>query len=83
MESTDYGIYAQQYYGIFKSYTHNDSIHFVNNVPTEHIGEVCTKIATGDAQHYVMSLCELGSQVNVYITSNVGSKPFTFGPYPT
>lgn len=30
-----------------------------------------------------MSLCELGTAVNVYVTSHVGSKSFTFGPYPT
>lgn len=28
-------------------------------------------------------MCELGSQVNLYITTLVADKPFTFGPYQT
>jgi hypothetical protein len=31
----------------------------------------------------VVSLCEAGEVVNIYITSIVATKPFTFGPYPT
>lgn len=37
----------------------------------------------GEFNQYVLSLCELGDSVNVYVTSVVASKPFTFGPYPT
>jgi hypothetical protein len=37
----------------------------------------------GDYQQYILSLCEVGSHVNVYITTTVASKPFTFGPYQT
>lgn len=83
IESTIDGIYAQQYSSLFKSYTHNDSIHFISKVPTTRIGEVCSKLATGGSEGYVVSLCELGDKVNVYITSLVADKPFTFGPYPT
>jgi hypothetical protein len=81
MESTIDGIYAQQYSSILKTYTHNDSIHFINQVPTERRGEVCSKLAVGEFSQYVISLCELGTQVNIYITSVVATKPFTFGPY--
>lgn len=77
------GIYAQQYSSLFKSYVHNDSIHFINKIPTTVRGQVCSKLATGGNEQYVISLCQLGTKVNVYITSLVGSKPFTFGPYAT
>ena len=40
-------------------------------------------MAVGEYQQYIVSLCELGSQVNVYITTIIASKPFTFGPYET
>lgn len=83
IESTINGIYAQQYSSLFKSYTHNDSIHFINKIPTTQMGEVCTKIAAGPFEQYIISLCEVGSHVNVYITSLVADKPFTFGPYAT
>jgi hypothetical protein len=52
-------------------------------VPTERRGEVCSKLAVGEFNQYVLSLCEVGDAVNVYITSVVASKPFTFGPYAT
>lgn len=83
IQSTSDGIYAQQYRSVFKTFNHNDSIHFINLVPTTLRGEICTKMAVGDTQHFVISLCELGGQVNVYVTSLVSDKPFTFGPYQT
>lgn len=46
-------------------------------------GEACSKLAVGDLNQYIISLCETGTIVNVYITSVVATKPFTFGPYAT
>ena len=83
IESTLDGIYAQQYSSLLKSYTHNDSVHYISRIPTERQGEVCTKLAVGDVQRYIISLCEVGTHVNIYITSTLASKPFTFGPYQT
>lgn len=39
----------------------------------------------GTVSHYVVSICELGvgGEANLYVTSLVGEKPFTFGPYPS
>jgi hypothetical protein len=81
IQSTWDGIYAQTYYSIFKTYTHNDSIHFINMIPATRRGEPCTKLATGENEEYILSLCEVGEHVNVYVTTRVASKPFTFGPY--
>ena len=44
---------------------------------------MCSKIAIDDGREYVVSLCETGDQVNVYITSLISEKPFTMGPYAT
>lgn len=83
IESTIDGIYAQQYSSILKTNTFNSSIHFISHIPTQRRGEVCSKLAVGEFNQYVVSLCEVGDAVNIYITSVVAAKPFTFGPYPT
>lgn len=38
IESTHDGIFAQQYYSLFKTYEHNDSIHYINQIPTTRLG---------------------------------------------
>ena len=38
IESSSDGIYAQQYASVFKTYNHNDSIHFINMIPTTRRG---------------------------------------------
>lgn len=38
IDSTIDGIYAQQYTSVFKTYTHNDSIHYISHIPTEKRG---------------------------------------------
>ncbi len=58
-------------------------MHFINQIPTSRRGEVCRKLAVGEFNQYVISLCEIGDAVNIYITSVVATKPFTFGPYAT
>jgi hypothetical protein len=83
IESTIDGIYAQQYGSLLKTNTFNSSIHWISNIPTQRRGEVCSKLAVGEFNQYVVSLCESGEAVNIYITSVVATKPFTFGPYPT
>lgn len=40
-------------------------------------------MALDNNREYVVSLCETGGQVNVYITSLISDKPFTMGPYAT
>ena len=47
MESTYDGVWAQQYFSIFKTHNFNDSIHFINQIPTSRRGEVCNKLAVG------------------------------------
>lgn len=76
-------MFAQQYSSIFKTFNHNDSVHYIVNIPTEGNYEVCNKISLGEFNNFAISLCELGGEVNVYITSLVASKPFVMGPYRT
>ena len=83
MESTYTGIFAQQYNSYIKTWSHNDSIEYIQNIPTTSSGEVCSKIIPDHNSEYVLSLCESGDEVNVYITSLVSDKPFTLGPFPT
>jgi len=57
IQSTLEGIYAQQYDSLFKTYTQNDSIHYINQIPVTRRGEVCSKLAVGSINQYVVSLC--------------------------
>lgn len=79
LESTYDGVFAQQYDSILKTYL-NDSIEYIVQLPTNMPGEPCTKIALPFHQTFVVSLCETGTSVNMYLTSYVTEKPFTWGP---
>ena len=83
MDSTFNGIFAQQYNSYIKTWAHNDSIEYIQNIPTIYPGEVCSKIVADHNQEYVVSLCETGNEVNAYITSLISDKAFTLGPFPT
>lgn len=83
MHSTFTGIFGQLYNAVFKTYSHNDSVQYILNIPTTSRGEVCSKLAVHNAQDFILSFCELGGQVNIYITTLNTFKPFTMGPFPT
>lgn len=52
-------------------------------IPTNMVGEPCTKIAVPEHHLFSVSLCEVGEYSNMYMTSYVSEKPFTFGPTKT
>jgi hypothetical protein len=57
MESTFTGIYGQQYNSYLKTWAHNDSIEYIQNIPTPTPFEVCSKIVVDSGSEYVLSLC--------------------------
>ena len=57
MDSTFNGIFAQQYNSYLKTWMHNDSIQYIQNIPTTSPGEVCSKIVPDHDNEYVLSLC--------------------------
>lgn len=79
MESTWNGVFAQQFDAVMKTWL-NDSVQFVTQVPTNMDGEPCVKIAVPFHQVFTVSLCETGKEVNMYLTSYITEKPFTWGP---
>ena len=83
LESSWNGIYGQMYNSFFKTFAHNDSAEFIAPIPTSMTGEVCTKLAIGRGHDYVLSFCETGERVIIYVTSLTSFKPHTFGPYET
>lgn len=58
----------------------NNTIQFQAMLPTNMPGEPCTKIAIPSHELFSVSVCEAGDYMNLYITSYVTEKPFTFGP---
>lgn len=79
LESAYNGVFAQQYDSIMKTYL-NDSIEYIVQLPTNIPGEPCVKLALPFHQTFVVSLCETGTSLNMYLTSFVTEKPFTWGP---
>ena len=71
------------YNSFFKTHSHNDSVQYIARIPTLGMGEVCTKMSIGRAHDYLLSFCETGDEVNIYVTSLTSYKPFTFGPIRT
>lgn len=60
----------------------NGSIHDVINLPDQNYFERCQKVAAAYHTELVVTACqELGRGINLYVTSQSSSKPWTFGPY--
>lgn len=81
LESTWNGIYGQMYNSFFKTFAHNETVQTIVHIPSTSTGEVCSKMAIGEGHDFVVSLCETGGEVNIYITTMNSFKPFTFGPF--
>lgn len=83
VQSTVNGIYVQQYDSVIKTFPRNDSVELYFTIPTGADGEACTKLALPSSHDFLLSFCELGTEVNMFLTSLVSTKPFTMGPYLT
>ena len=66
---------------MFKAWSHNNSIEYTFTIPTLALGEPCTKLALFLAHEYVISLCEGGYHINIYMTMLTAFKPFTLGVF--
>jgi hypothetical protein len=82
MHSTYFGTFGQMFSAFFKTYSYNDNIQYVANIPINAFA-ACSKMAVHQEMEYLLSFCETGGTVHVYISTLNSLKPFTFGPYIT
>lgn len=45
------------------------------------MGEVCSKMVIGERHEFLLSFCETGSKVHIYMTTLIPFKPVTLGPF--
>ena len=63
-------------------YRPNGSIYHVVNLPDQALNEECTRVATAENEFFMVSACKNGgSSTNLYVTSMLSFKGFTWGPY--
>ena len=71
------------YEDIFKFYS-NGSIHEIIHLPDQQLLEKCQRITSSQNDDYIVTACQvLGAGVNLYVTSGVSFKAWTWGPYRT
>lgn len=62
---------------------HNGSIDQIVNLPQAVFGEKCNRVAVPLLGNYHVSACESTKGVQVYITSFISKKGFSWGPWST
>jgi len=60
----------------------NGTVYQVVELPDQKILEKCIKIASAEMEIFSVTACrELARGTNLYVTSYIGFKPFTWGPF--
>lgn len=63
---------------------HNGSIEDYISMPTEGNGESCKRVTVDLFHDFFVSACQEGdTDIQLYLTSENGYKPFTMGPFPS
>ena len=81
LQSTLSASYGQVYNSFFRTFPHNDTIETIVQIPTQSMGEVCSKMVIGERHEFLLSFCETGSKVHIYMTTLIPFKPVTLGPF--
>ena len=63
-------------------YRPNGSIYHVVNLPDQKHNEKCERVASAENEYFTVTACRSGGiGVNLYVTSMISFKGFTWGPY--